>query len=159
MTLWQQKMYTGFADLNLRLWKQHKPDNNLHVPLTHDLIWSDSMWACDLRVVKQQVCELHVEQSTSCNSTESVSCYLWLNENVSSSVIWQKGKSQKQLTSVCLSGGKKRSFFGKFGVLCIPDTSILRFALLPYYRRVASRINLHVISRPQMRRSESNNRL
>ena len=32
-------------------------------------------------------------------------------------------------------GGKKRSFFGKFGVLCILVTSVLRFALLSYYRR------------------------
>ena len=39
-------------------------------------------------------------------------------------------------TYVCVSGGKKRSFFGKFGVLCILVTSVLRFALLPYYRRI-----------------------
>ena len=38
-------------------------------------------------------------------------------------------------TYVCASGGKKCSFFGKFGVLCFPGTPILRFALLPYYRR------------------------
>ena len=36
---------------------------------------------------------------------------------------------------VCVSGGKKCSFFGKFGVLCLLETPILRFALLPYYRR------------------------
>ena len=30
---------------------------------------------------------------------------------------------------------QKRSFFGKFGVLCILVTSVLRFAFLPYYRR------------------------
>ena len=29
----------------------------------------------------------------------------------------------------------KRLFFGKFGVLCILVTSVLRFALLPYHRR------------------------
>ena len=39
-------------------------------------------------------------------------------------------------TYVCVSGGKKRSFFGKFGVLCILVTSVLRFVLLPYYRRL-----------------------
>ena len=33
-------------------------------------------------------------------------------------------------------GGKKCSFFGKFGVVCFLVTSILRFALLPYYRRI-----------------------
>ena len=37
-------------------------------------------------------------------------------------------------TYVCASGGKKCSFFGKFGVLCFLVTSVLRFALLPYYR-------------------------
>ena len=40
------------------------------------------------------------------------------------------------LTRTCAhQGGKKCSFFGKFGVLCFPETPILRFALLPYYRR------------------------
>ena len=33
-------------------------------------------------------------------------------------------------------GGKKYSFFGKFGVLCFLVTFILRFALLPYHRRI-----------------------
>ena len=37
---------------------------------------------------------------------------------------------------VCVSGDKKCSFFGKFGVLCFHETPDLRFALLPYYRRV-----------------------
>ena len=40
-------------------------------------------------------------------------------------------------TFVCVSGGKKCSFFGKFGVLCFLETPVLRFALLPYYRRFA----------------------
>ena len=31
---------------------------------------------------------------------------------------------------------KKRSFFGKFGMLYILVTSVLRFALLPYYRQI-----------------------
>ena len=35
-------------------------------------------------------------------------------------------------TYVCLSGGKKCSFFWKFGVLCFLETPVLRFALLPY---------------------------
>ena len=38
-------------------------------------------------------------------------------------------------TYVCVSGGKKYSFFGKFGVLCFLETPVLRFALLPYYRQ------------------------
>ena len=35
-----------------------------------------------------------------------------------------------------LSGRKKCSFFEKFGVLCFLATSVLRFVLLPYYRRI-----------------------
>ena len=35
-----------------------------------------------------------------------------------------------------VSGGKKCSFFEKFGVLCFFETPVLRFALLPYYRRI-----------------------
>ena len=34
------------------------------------------------------------------------------------------------------SGAKKCSFFGKFGVVCFLETPVLRFALLPYYRRI-----------------------
>ena len=36
---------------------------------------------------------------------------------------------------VCISG-KKGWFFGKCGVFCFLETPILRFATLPYYRRV-----------------------
>ena len=39
-------------------------------------------------------------------------------------------------TYVCVSGGKKCSFFGKFGVVCFLETPGLRFALLPYYRQI-----------------------
>ena len=39
-------------------------------------------------------------------------------------------------------GGKTRSFFGKFGVLCILVASVLRFALLPYYRRSTRLVSL-----------------
>ena len=35
----------------------------------------------------------------------------------------------------CVSGENKCLFFGKFDVLCCLETSVLRFALLPYYRR------------------------
>ena len=41
-------------------------------------------------------------------------------------------------TYVCVSGGKKCSFFGKFGVFCFVETSVLRFTLLPYYRRISA---------------------
>ena len=36
---------------------------------------------------------------------------------------------------VCVLGGKKCSFFGNFGVSCFLEKSVLRFALLPHYRR------------------------
>ena len=35
--------------------------------------------------------------------------------------------------------GKKYSFLGKFGVLCFLETPVLRFSILPYYRRVMYR--------------------
>ena len=35
-------------------------------------------------------------------------------------------------TCVCVSGGKKCSFFEKFDVLCFFATAVLRLALLPY---------------------------
>ena len=38
-------------------------------------------------------------------------------------------------TYVCVLVGKKCSLFGKFGVLCFLVTSVLRFGLLPYFRR------------------------
>ena len=38
-------------------------------------------------------------------------------------------------TCVGVSGGKKCSFSGKFGMLCFLVTSVLRFALFPYCRR------------------------
>ena len=37
---------------------------------------------------------------------------------------------------VRVSVGKKCSFSGRFGVLCFLETPVLRFALLPRYRRV-----------------------
>ena len=38
-------------------------------------------------------------------------------------------------TYVCISGGKKCPFFGKFDFVCFLETPVLRFALLHYYRR------------------------
>ena len=39
-------------------------------------------------------------------------------------------------TYVCVSGGKKCSFFGKSGMLCFLETPVLRFTLLSYYLRI-----------------------
>ena len=36
---------------------------------------------------------------------------------------------------VCVSEGKKCSFFEKIGVFCFLVTLVLKFALLPYYRQ------------------------
>ena len=54
----------------------------------------------------------------------------------------ETGVSRKQSTTnfpknsyVCVSAGKKCSFFGKFDVLCFLKTPVLRFALLRYYQR------------------------
>ena len=74
-----------------------------------------------------------------------------------SSVIRQKGESQSGCfkkakhakisekhflpPDVCVSGGKKCLFFGYFGVLCFLETPVLRFALLPYYRRFHDKIS------------------
>ena len=44
-------------------------------------------------------------------------------------------------TTYLFTGGKKCSFFGKFGMFCFLETSVLRFALLLYYQRVALRIS------------------
>ena len=49
-------------------------------------------------------------------------------------------------TYVCVSGGKKCSFFEKFGVLCFFETPVLRFALLPYYRRYVFQIFCKIFS-------------
>ena len=54
--------------------------------------------------------------------------------------VFQENKARQifrktNISNVCVSGGKKCSFFGKFGVLCFLETPVLRFALLPYYRR------------------------
>ena len=37
-------------------------------------------------------------------------------------------------TYVCVSGDKKCSFFGKFGMICFLETPVLIISLLPYYR-------------------------
>ena len=45
---------------------------------------------------------------------------------------------------VCVTGGKKCSFFRKLVVLCFLEISVLRFALLPYYRRYKSLIQRRI---------------
>ena len=43
-------------------------------------------------------------------------------------------------------GGKKCSFFEKFAMFCFLVTSVLRFALLPYYRRDITFISSQFVS-------------
>ena len=38
----------------------------------------------------------------------------------------------------CVSGGKTCSFFGKIDMLCFIKTTVLGFALLPYYRQIVN---------------------
>ena len=42
----------------------------------------------------------------------------------------------------CVSRGKKCSFYEKSGVLYFLETPVLRFALLPYYRRFCIQMSL-----------------
>ena len=46
---------------------------------------------------------------------------------------------------VCVSGGKKCSFFEQFSVLCLLETPILWYALLPYYRLITITIIIIII--------------
>ena len=93
-----------------------------------------------------------------------------LSQNVCSElslVIRQRGESQngcfkktkhvkfsEKRTFLCVSGGKKCSFFAKFGVLCFLETPVLRFALLPYYRRYHIRTTLCISSSKSDSQSE-----
>ena len=45
-----------------------------------------------------------------------------------------------------VSGGKKCLSFGKFELLCFLETPVLRFALLPYYRRLEMSVLEPIVS-------------
>ena len=60
---------------------------------------------------------------------------IFRKKNISYSLIRRRMYTQ---TYVCVSGSKKCLFFGKFGEFCFLETPVLRFALLPYYRRISS---------------------
>ena len=61
----------------------------------------------------------------------------WLVSNKAkgwiSKPLYHENKARQIL---CVSGGKKCSFFWKFDVPCFLKTPVLRFTLLPYYWRV-----------------------
>ena len=46
--------------------------------------------------------------------------------------VFQENKARQIFVYVCVSGGKKCSFFGKFGELSFLETPVLRFTLLSY---------------------------
>ena len=54
-------------------------------------------------------------------------------ENKARQIFWKTNISYP--TYVCVSGVKKCTFSRKLGVLCFLETTVLRFFLLPYYRR------------------------
>ena len=108
------------------------------------------------RIAGRQI--YHASASTPCDYYLRNMCLPFLNHLIDglntrfdkSSVIRQKGESQNGCfkktkhakffekrtflnpwyTYVCVSGVKKCSFFGKFGVLCFLETPVLRFTLL-----------------------------
>ena len=77
-----------------------------------------------------------------------------LDTSFISLVIRQKGESQNGCfkkakhakISECVSGVKKCSFFGNFGVLCFLETPVLRFALLPYSRRFVGSLRITLVT-------------
>ena len=52
---------------------------------------------------------------------------------------------------VCVSGGKKCFFFGKFAVLCFLETTVLRLALFSYYRRCHVMSNMIIVEKNKYR--------
>ena len=63
-----------------------------------------------------------------------MSCWVnWGKSGIKSWLIRQKIKCFKKTNYVCVSGGKKCSFLGRFDVFCFLETPVLRFTLLPYY--------------------------
>ena len=49
-----------------------------------------------------------------------------------------KFSEKRTFTYECVSGDKKRSLSGKFGLLCFLETPVLRFAYFPYYRLIVT---------------------
>ena len=67
---------------------------------------------------------------------ENKACQIFRKTSISYPLIRTRTCAYQGVRNVrCLSGGKKCSFFGKFGMLCFCETPALRFTILPYYRR------------------------
>ena len=65
---------------------------------------------------------------------QGVPLYIW-KPSIRIRTLQANKPSVSKRTYVCVSGRKKCLFSGKFGILCFFETPVLRFALLPYYRR------------------------
>ena len=81
------------------------------------------------------------------NPLESVLRIGLNNRNIISkaNLIWPKfGPSKQQKPLIYRNqGGMKCSFFGKFDVFCFLVTFVLKFVLMPYYRRIRKVLNMY----------------
>ena len=104
-------------------------------------------------MVKHKLQKHNYELSTYRNTKRNYKfCSEFVGNKAKRRILKRVGASRKQSTPnfaknehflspdthayVCVSGGKKCSFFAKFVVLCFLKTPVLRFSLLPYYRQI-----------------------
>ena len=76
----------------------------------------------------------HRKTNIVCNKAKGRISKRVLQENKASQIFQKTNISYPPDMHIYVSGGKKCSFFREFGVLFFVETSVLRFALLPYYR-------------------------
>ena len=62
--------------------------------------------------------------------------FILVNENYMQDIIGLSYLPTDTSCTCAYQGVRNVHFYGKFGVLCFYETPILRFALLPYYRRI-----------------------
>ena len=97
-----------------------------------------------MKIFKTRKTRLHVFFAPLCNASKNVIKHFVGNKAKGRISTWRLEESKARqifrktnisYPQIRTSGGKKCSLFGIFGVLCFLVTSVLRFALLPYYRR------------------------
>ena len=81
---------------------------------TQTFIWERPLHPLSLRLLQKTVNPWQISKRV---FQENKACQIFWRTNLSYSLI------------------RTRTFFRKFGVLCFLQTPVLRFALLPYYRR------------------------
>ena len=107
------------------LWK-------LQGPPQHTRVWSDFVCFFPNR---NQLCQLCLPPFFGTKAKGQISKRV-LQENKVRQILRRTNISYPDThTHVCVSGGKKFSYFGKFGVFYFLVTSVLRFVLFPYYQR------------------------